>query len=452
MRKHPIGELFREAKPFPEMLSVVTDPNLEVFQVTTDLEAAGNTRCAFFNSDGSRFFFARHWPQGRVGMDGLPVDVRSTNVEFTLCEARDGFALRVLTDDVDPRAPFVSHDDRYFYYFANQPRGKETRIVFKRVDLKTFKVEMLTVFDSMVPGIGRKPRLVTPQYQSSLRADGAVVCTGFNFETEDGSDHFAPVFVDLKTLSVRGFDWEPYSWRVGGVYYRGSDPAHLRHLMMGRCNRSQHWDKNDNYSEKWYSEVHRGLIHIVDEEGSIAGTVPIDGEQENTSHMYWRGGKYEIATHTGRFDTAPNYRSAIMCAEPLVCEQKHWASPRDIPGARRVELTRHFTRPDVCHMSWDPSGMYAACDTEGWHGRGTPCLQGPAAFLYLATVVEDGKEDPHVVTKYLLHPRSSWNHAFTENCQELSPDLKTIFFNSDWCCRYGSPQVFVARGYTFPKA
>jgi hypothetical protein len=220
---------------------------------------------------------------------------------------------------------------------------------------------------------------------------------------------------------------------------------------MSRCNRSQHWDKDGHYSEKWYSDVHRSQLHIVDESGAIVGIVPIGGAGEAVDHSYWRGGRYEVVSHSGRFDTAPHWRGTILCAEPIVCDPALWASPKTIPGARRVELTRKFTRPDVCHMSWDLSGNHAVCDTEGWAGRGTPCLQGPAAFLYLGTVVEKGKDDPHIATKYLLHPRSSWNGAFTENCPELAPDLKTIFFNSDWTGKFGQPQVFAARGFTFPK-
>jgi hypothetical protein len=277
-----------------------------------------------------------------------------------------------------------------------------------------------------------------------------VLCAGTDCYA-DTDNHFAPIFVDLETLAIRGFDWEPYSWRVGGSYYRGSDPAHFGHLKMGRSNRSQHWDKTGKYSEKWYSEIHRSQLHIVDEYGKIVGTVPIGGTGEGVDHPYWRGGRYEVATHSGRFDTAPHWRGTIMCAEPIDCDPKLWASPKDIPGAKRVELTRKFTRPDVCHMSWHVDGVHVACDTEGWAGRGTPCLQGPSAFLYLGTVVENGQEDPYLVAQYLLHPRSSWNSAFTENCQELAPDLKTIFFNSDWTNKHGQPQVFAARGFTFPK-
>ena len=67
---------------------------------------------------------------------------------------------------------------------------------------------------------------------------------------------------------------------MGGWYYRGSEPAHLGHLMMAQCNRSQHWDKDGNYTEKWYGDIHRSVLQIVDEQGAIVGTVPMGGEKE----------------------------------------------------------------------------------------------------------------------------------------------------------------------------
>jgi hypothetical protein len=188
----------------------------------------------------------------------------------------------------------------------------------------------------------------------------------------------------------------------------------------------------------------------VDEFGKKLAIIPLGGDKETADHTYWQGGRYAVASHSGRFDTAPHWRGTIMHAEPIACDPSLWAQPARIPGARRVELTRAFTRPDVCHMSWHQDGTHVVCDTEGWAGRGTPCLQGPAAFLYLGTVVENRGEDPYIVTKYLLHPRSSWNGAFTENCPELSPDLKTVCFNSDWTGQIGQPQVFAARGFAFP--
>jgi len=420
------------------MLSVVTDPDLEVFQVTTDLEGAGNARGAFFSSDSSRFFFSRHWSAG--GLSGT--------VEYTLCEVNDGFALRRLTDDADPRSPVLTPDDRFFYYFANPAEGEKDDVTLKRVDLTTFETEQICVFDKPVEGVGKRPKAVIPRV-GSIRADGRMLLSGFNFETEGGEDHFAPVCIDLETLDIHGFDFTPWSWRVGGSYFPGTDPKYMKRVLMGRSGISQHWDKDGNYTSKEYGY---SALHIVSEEGEILGTLPFGGDkEENMSHCCWRGANYEVLSHSGMFHSAPHWRGAILCAAPVECPPEHYPLGRHIPGAQRVELTRNFVRPDVCHICWHRDGIHGVCDTEGWEGRGTPCLQGPAAFLYLATVVENGDEDPYIITKYLLHPRSSWNGAFTENCQVLSPDLNTVIFNSDWTGKHGQPQVFAARGFSFPS-
>mgnify|MGYP002623475718 FL=1 len=444
MSKRRVGELFSEVEPFPEMLSPVTDPNLEVFQITTDLDAVGNSRGGFFTPDGSRFIFGRG---------------REDRTEYTLCEVDDGFKLRVLTSEAGATRPVVTPDCKWAHYLVDETADRSPRVVLKRISLEDFRVETLTAYDKAVDGIGRVPRaggrpVSGSKGFTSLRADGMVACAGFNFYDEDKQQHhFAPVFINLETLAIHGFDWEPYSWRVGGQYYRGDDPRYLGHLMMNKNYRSQHWDENGKLTEVYYNEQKQGATHVVDEQGNILGTFPFAGDdQENSSHSEWRGGLYEVVTHSGAFHTAPHWRGTILTAPPIDCPPEQRLLGRHIPGAKRVELTRKITRPDVCHMSWHQSGKYAVCDTEGWHGRGTPCLQGPAAFLWLATVIDDGKEDPYVATRYLLHPRSSWHSALTENCQVLSPRLDTVFFNSDWTCKHGRPQVFCVRGFTFPES
>jgi hypothetical protein len=189
----------------------------------------------------------------------------------------------------------------------------------------------------------------------------------------------------------------------------------------------------------------------VTEQGSIVATVPIGGPGEGVDHPMWRGGTCDVVVHSGDFNSAPHWRGTIRTAQPVACAPEHYQKGRFIPGGRSIDLTRHFIRPDVCHQSWHVDGLHGVFDTEGWHGRGTPCLQGPSAFLYLGTVVRRDREDPFLITKYLLHPRSSWASAWTENCPVLSPDMKTVFFNSDWTCRLGCPQLFAARGFEFPS-
>ena len=438
-----IGEPYSEAKPFPEMLSVVTDPELEIFQITTDLEQAGDARGALFVPDSSRFVFKRMSTDNEDGY-------------WVFCDPEDDFRLRNLTDPAEnPGGVFLSGDGCFLYYFQDFSHEDSPRITLKRVSLESFETEEVAVFDQVVEGIGRRPRAGGNPVRgmsgaASLRSDGKTVCTGFNFVGDDNEDHFAPVIIDLETLGIHGFNWEPYSWRVGGTYFMGDDPEHREHLFMVKCWLSQRWVDGE-YFGKWYSDIHQASMHVVTEQGEIIATVPVGGEGEGVDHPMWRGGLYEVVVHSGDFISAPHWRGTIRTARPVPCAPEDYQKGRHIPGGRSVDLTRKFTRPDVCHQSWHVDGIHGVFDTEGWAGRGTPCLQGPSAFLYLGTVVEGEDGAPHILTKYLLHPRSSWASAWVENCPRLSPDLKTVVFTSDWTCTHAVPQTFLARGFTFPE-
>ena len=50
---HAVGAVFREAKPCPEMLSVHSEPALEVFQVTSD--PSHDVHCAAMHSSLALF-------------------------------------------------------------------------------------------------------------------------------------------------------------------------------------------------------------------------------------------------------------------------------------------------------------------------------------------------------------------------------------------------------------
>lgn len=438
------GTVLSEWRPCPEMLSTVSDPNLEVHHLTTE-PGASAWREGFFTPDSRRFIFQRRWA--------------GAGNQYLMCELDEGFRLRALTDSGTPvSAPAVSPDSQFLYYYVDETHLARPRLVLNRLSLDTFVTETLTVIDHPVDGIGRRPcaggqPLRGLSRSASMRADGKSILVGANFAGPDGADHFAPFYVNLDTLHVHAFDWEPYSWRVGGAYFPGPNPAHLTHALFGRANRSQHWDEKGQYTERWYSETHRASVHVVDEQGSIVGTVPIGGKGEGVDHPGWRGGRYEVVTHTSDTTTAPHWRGVILCAEPVACAPADRDLGKDIPGPkRRFELTRKIRRPDVCHHSWSLSGKHMVADTEGWQGRGTPCPQGPAAYLYLGTVIEPENEDPYLVPKYLLHPRSSWNGAYTENVPVLSPDGRTVVFLSDWLGKVGTPQLFAVRGFEFPHS
>jgi hypothetical protein len=297
---------------------------------------------------------------------------------------------------------------------------------------------------------------------SSLRRDGKRLAASCSFFTDD-DPQYGTIVVDLETMRVHGFQFETYNWRPNGLYYRGDDPRHLDHMLMVKS----HFRSGVDAQGKWYSQPEpdnpgRVTLHVVTDEGRWVAAVPIGAKGEGVDHPTWRGGRYEVVTHTSSFGTAPFWRGIMLCAEPAACAPADVLKGAAIPGARRFELTRKIQRPDECHHSWDQTGTRVVADTEGWAGRGTPAPLGPSAHLWIGTVVEKGGEDlssvalamegPYVVPKFLLNPRSSWTgNYWTEIQPAMSPDCKTILFNSDWLGKTGHPQVFAVRGFEFPK-
>ncbi len=441
--------VWRESKPCPEMLSTFSEAGLEVFRVTTDPEHDAHTPAmhssfGLFTPDSRRFVIERQNGLGR-GTDW--------KLEFLLCDIEDNFSLRLLTDEDHARGPILSHDGRSLYYWDDQSGGDKPRIVLKQIDLDTFKRETLLVVDTPVSGIGRVPRGGQMYDKSSLRRDGKRLCASCSF-FEGDDPQYGTIVVDLEAMRVHGFQLEPYNWRPVGSYYRGDDPRYLDHMSMAKTHRRCGVDVQG----KWYDRPDpdwpgRVTLHIVTDEGRWVAAVPIGDEGEGVDHPIWRGGKYEIVSHTSSKTTAPHWRGIMLCAEPIACAEADRYKGARIPGARRFELTRKIVRPDECHHSWDQSGTRVVADTEGWAGRHTPVPIGPSAHLWIGTVIENAGEDPFVVPTFLLNPRSSWTgNYWTEVQPAMSPDCKTIFFNSDWLGTPGHPQVFAVRGFTFPPA
>lgn len=439
MASQPTGVAFSEVKECPEMLSTVSSPGLEVFQVTTDAEsdahaAAMHSSHALFTPDSTRFVFIRQ----RGTASGVP-----GKVEFTLCEIEDHFKLRTLTNEENVRAPVLSLDGKFLYYWVDNTGSPGGALVFIRVSLDDFKTETLKVIDSSVEGVGRPPRGGYMYDGASISQDGRCFSTSASFYT-DSDPLFSSLIVDLETGSVRGFQFEPYNWRPFGTYYRGSNPQFFHHLLFGHS----HWRSGPQAATgKWYAEraddISRVTLHILSDEGVPLSVVPIGDEGEGVDHACWRGGQYEVVTHTSSTKTAPHWRGIMLSAAPVACAPDHRYLGARIPGARRVELTRTITRPDLCHHSWDSTGNKVVCDTEGWHNN------GPTSYLWIGTVREG--HEPYIVPKYLLHPQSSWTGSYwTESQPALSPDCRTVFFNSDYLCKPGHPQLFCARGFQFP--
>ena len=441
-----IGVATSEARECPEMLSIFSDPNLEVRHITTDLDhhAHGpkmSTSHHFFTPDSRRFVFARIRGAGLEG--GAPPH---GGYEWVLCETADGFKLRRLTDEQNANAAVIDTAGEYFYYFVDNSGEHKPHILLKRISLDNFKTETLMNVDHPVEGVGRVPRGGHMYGWASLCRDGTTLCASCSFYTDD-DPLFSTIIVDLERPSIRAFEFEPYNWRPMGDYYRGTDPR-FQHLML-MC--KSHKRSGTDTSGQWYSEDEPddpgfSTLHIVTDEGEEVATVPIGDKGEGVDHPNWRGGEYEVTTHTSSFNTAPFWRGILLCAEPIACEERDRYKGARIPGARRFELTRKIKRPDVCHYAWDQTGTRVVADTEGWSGRGL------SAYMWIGTVVAPDGEDPYVIPKHLLNAQSSWTgNYWTEVQPAMSPDCKTIFFNSDYLCKIGHPQLFCVQGFEFPE-
>jgi len=445
-----VGKRFHEAIPCPEMHSTISDSNMQITRVTGNLDndahvPAMHSSHALFTPDSKRCVFMRQVGAGTdEGGQGKMV--------FTLCDIEDDYALYELTDEDNVRGPVISRDGKCMYYWVDDGAASKPKITLKQIDLDTFKRETLLVIDAPVEGVGRVPRGGHMYCGSSLRRDGKRLSSSCSFFEDDPM--YASLIVNLEDMTAYGFQFEKYNWRPFGTYYRGDDPRYLDHLTFGHS----HHRSGMGTDGKWYAEpdgtgVNRCTLHVLNDQGQDLGmAVPIGADGEGVDHPIWRGGKFEICTHTSSTTTAPHWRCTILTAAPVKVRDEDKYKGAAIPGAKRVELTRHLKRPEVCHHSWDQSGTRVVADTEGWAGRGTPVPSGPSAYLWIGTVVESAGEDPYLVPKHLLHPKSSWTGSYwTEVQPSMSPDCKTVFFNSDWLCKTGHPQVFAVRGFEFPK-
>ena len=105
MKEHlKITKAVSEARECPEMLSTISDPNLEVFQVTTDLSAEAHSPdkgevVSVYSRDGKRMVFRRI----RNIADEHP------RTELTLCDIDNNFALLPLTERRDGQIGIYRH-------------------------------------------------------------------------------------------------------------------------------------------------------------------------------------------------------------------------------------------------------------------------------------------------------------------------------------------------------
>jgi hypothetical protein len=424
----------REVLPAAELLSTVTQPGLEVFQVTTDPEVASHL---FYNyqqmiEPTSRFLLFN----------------RSRGNTSTLwqCDLADRFALAPVTDASEQAAGghgavSFSPDGRWIWYVCLTA----TRYEMRRRPLGGGAPETLLALDRARPEFGG--RAITGARWLSFSHDGRRLLSVVNLEGTGRYDSRGILTFDAEKMEVRtAFETGPRNWNNKSQYApcRGPQGEYLIAL-------------NDSYSQAWTDETGTWRCektpdaepgnagYLVDENGLTRYAYPVgrDRPRQNVSHWAWFGASLAKVFHCDAFDTAPHWRGAIMLAEPVPADDTTRHLGRHIPGGRQIELTRHITRPDVCHLCVSADAM--VCDTIGYGGNGIE------SYLYTATLDNDA-DGPFVRPRYLLHPKSSWQPYWCETLPCMTPDKGWIFFNSDYPGVNGyrgarhTPQLFVIKG------
>ena len=441
MKDLRIKDAVSEAKECPEMHSTVTDPNLEVYQVTTDLESDAfspemNNAPVSYTPDSRRMVFSR--------TRNVSGPAAAQRVEIVLCEIYERFALRPLTDEANVRSYALSRDGRHLYYLIDESAdARHPRLILKRVDIDRATRETLMVVDRKVEGVGRAPRGGHMLAEASLSLDGRKLSTAASFYT-DTDPMFASLIFDLEKATVCGFTFVPYSWRPTGLYCQ--DPAHADEMLIF----DDHVASGIGVNGKWYSrkldDVPSRTYHVIRDDGTFVASCPmgmVKGEG-GPNHGIWRGNKYQVVGHMSLFNTSPFWRGGMILCEPVACRPEDRYKGAAIPGARRWELTRHIKRPDCFHIAFDPTGTRLVTDTEGVHGA------GETSILYVASAPDVA--DPALIPRYVLHPNSSQHSYSTQPKPSMTPDGKWVFFRSDWLCKREHPQLFCATGYGFPEA
>lgn len=87
-------------------------------------------------------------------------------------------------------------------------------------------------------------------------------------------------------------------------------------------------------------------------------------------------------------------------------------------------------------MPFSPPGRHFIGDTDGY-------TRPQHAMVYIGTCVEHDYDEPTLETRFLLHPRTSWEARSAHPHPRLSPDGRYALVQSDY---FGRPQVLLAYG------
>lgn len=436
---------YRERLPAPELLSTVTQPGMEVFQVTTDPRASTHV---FYNYHQALDPSSRFALLSRTGPHASYV---------LLCDLEDDFILEPVTAEEDSKAGgfhrgiSFSTDGKWIWYNT----VCEGRFRLRRRALKGGPVETVFELDVARPEFGG--RKIFDARWISFSHDGkrlkSVVCV-------EGKTQYYSIGIltfDMDKMAPHtAFETGPRNWNNKSQYAPCFGPKGEYLIASEDCYSQAYFDEKKQWKCDVLPEAEKGngARLLLDEEGRVRYAYPVgrDRPNQNVSHCAWYGRSLAHVFHCDAFDTAPHWRGAILLAEPVPADESSYHLGRHMPGGKQIELTRHIARPDVYHLCVDPEARHMVCDTIA---LGYGDTTAPTRYIYGGTIRGDA-DGPYLEPKYLLTPYSSWSPYGCECLPCMTPNRKWILFNSDYPGVNGykgqrhTPQVFAARGFEFP--
>jgi len=405
------------ARPRPDLLDKESPAGVEVIQLTSEPDVPSShlyMEAQIFAPDSKRFLLHR----SASAHGGSPTDPKH---QYLLCDLTDNYSLTPIASEIGVRAPSVSPDGRYVYYFVDETTVGGGRLTLKRVNLDGSQRQTILVIDKPLPDSKFRPSRIYPL--STISSDGmrlALSCFLGDGKTEGAP--FGLMVFDLLAATVR-LVLHGQSWCNVHPQYCRSKQAQAAHDILIQENHDNTCDAN-GVIKRLVGGVGAD-IHVIRDDGTNFRNMPWgrDGNEACQGHQCWRGRSEWAITSTG----------TRRPPEAQLIEGR--AAPHaghvgiQTPGGLRNDLSRNFPKPHFYHFATDIEGKRLITDAKG-------------GFVYVAELGEPGK-DPARNFRRLLATRSSMKkeahiHPF------LSPDGTMGFFNSD---ESGRLQAYLVKGF-----
>jgi len=406
--------------PRPDLLPPGAPTDIEVFQLTCEHLPCSHVymEAQVFTPDSKRFVL--HRSAHAHGSDRDDPEHR-----YLVCDLDDHGAMIPITDELGAKAPAVSPDGQYVYYFVDQTDLAGGRLLLKRVRIDGSERQTLFALEG---SIGPDKWGFSRAYPiSTISSDGRrIAYSGFlgDGTPERATWGFLVFDIERGTVSTfpLGKDW----FNLHPQYSRSLDPEASHDLLI----QHNHGSSTDPVGDIIRANDGLGAdIHVIRDDGTRLRDMPWgrDGNEACQGHQCWIGRTERAITSTVTRDV-----SEAQIIEGLAAPEAGHLGRRT-PAAVRFDLSRNFPKPRFYHFATDIHGRRFITDYK---------KESNTAEVYVADFAPDAGS-PLTDFRLVAMTRGTWEkgchtHPF------LSPDGTTGFFNSN---ESGILQAYMVRGF-----